>query len=363
MAASTRPRESLVRAILPGLEFRDATDGNKPRLSGHFSVFDQWTTIRSSWEGTFLERIAPGAFKKTITENRNRMRVLLNHGKDPQLGDKPLGSIAELREDGTGAYYEVDLFDGIPPLVMDGLRAGAYGASFRFSVMQEDFVEHPKRSGYNPDGLPERTIKEAAVAEFGPVTFGAYDGATAGVRSLTDRFLLDALAEDPDRLRELVDARRRRTVVTTAPNARVTFTSHGAEVVEETTANENRADVDALKSLTCAYEALEEFIAMENDVTDPTDAEDVAKAQQALDIITGLIEVEAQEPDDGADPPDMGEMNSETPDGETTDLEPEPSEAATPQVEPGRSVVTTRDLTSTAGLYIPTRKDKPLWRL
>lgn len=230
MAESPR-RESLVRAIFPGLELREEAGQTKPVLRGHFSVFDQWTTIKSAWErgGEFLEKVSPGAFTKTFSENRSRMRVLLEHGKDPTLGSKPIGTIDELREDEIGAYYEVSLFDGIPPLVMDGLRAGAYGASFRFSVMNEDYVERPSRTSWNERGIPTRVIKEARVAEFGPVCFGAYDGATAGIRSMTDHFLFDALTEDPDHLRELIEAKKSRTITSSAPTTRVVFTSRTSE--------------------------------------------------------------------------------------------------------------------------------------
>jgi hypothetical protein len=68
-----------------------------------------------------------------------------------------------------------------------------YGASFRFSVTREEFNRDAKPSDYNPQGLPERTLKEVAVREFGPVTFPAYSGATASVRSLTDEFTLGKL--------------------------------------------------------------------------------------------------------------------------------------------------------------------------
>jgi hypothetical protein len=51
---------------------------------------------------------------------------------------------------------------------MDGLRHGEYGASFRFSVVREEINDSPDPSEYNPTGLPERTVKEAKVAEFGP---------------------------------------------------------------------------------------------------------------------------------------------------------------------------------------------------
>jgi hypothetical protein len=131
--------------------------------------------------------------------------VLFQHGQDPEVGDKPIAAINDVREDDEGAVYEASLFDGLPPLIMDGLRAGQYGASFRFSVMREEWNDEPGASDHNPHGLPERTVKEARVAEFGPVTFPAYAGATAGVRSLTDDFLMSCMRSDPDRLREMFE--------------------------------------------------------------------------------------------------------------------------------------------------------------
>lgn len=122
------------------------------------------------------------------------------------MGDQILGPITELREDDTGAYYEIPLFEGIPPLVMSGLRAGAYGASFRFRVTREEVNEEPAASAHNPYGLPERTIKEAQVMEFGPVSFPAYAGATAAVRSVTDEVLFGrAVSRDPKRLALVIE--------------------------------------------------------------------------------------------------------------------------------------------------------------
>lgn len=195
-SASRPPRDNLVRAIdHSSYELRAAENGTPPTLVGHFAVFDQWTEIDSIFEGHFMERIAPGSFAKTFNESGANMKVTLNHGRDPELGDKPLGVPEKLEEDSVGAAYEVPLFDGIPPLVMSGLRAGAYGSSFRFRVTREEFDQEPERSDHNPDGLPERTIKEVDVMEFGPVTFPAYVGATAGVRSLTDEFLFEHISQ------------------------------------------------------------------------------------------------------------------------------------------------------------------------
>jgi len=183
------PRDDLVRSLPVAVEVRSDEDGAAPVLHGHLARFDEWAEIASFWEGNFMERIAPGAFKKTLRENRDKIRVLLNHGQDPMLGDKPLGAVRSLSEDEEGVPYEVELFRGIPDLVMDGLRAGQYGASFRFKVVRQDIEEEPDPSAHNPKALAERTIRELQLHEFGPVTFPAYEGATAGIRSLTDRFL------------------------------------------------------------------------------------------------------------------------------------------------------------------------------
>lgn len=200
-----------MRALHPGITLTRADEDGKPvapTLTGHFSVFNTWTEINSIFEGRFLERIAPGAFRKSFKSDRAQMRALFQHGYDPQVGDKPLGPIVDLREDDKGAYYEVELLDTeyVRELI-PGLEAGLYGASFRFRVMREEWVDEPEPSPTNPNGLPERTIKEAHVMEFGPVTFGAYPEATAGIRSLTDEFVIERFASRPKRLREIVDAR------------------------------------------------------------------------------------------------------------------------------------------------------------
>jgi len=193
------PRDSLIRAIFPGAELRAAEEETAmPTMFGNLAVFDQWALIDSKFEGTFMERLAHGAFAKTIAENRIAMRVTFNHGKDPSIGDKVLGLPEVLREEETGVYYEVPLFETeYNRELLPGLRAGAYGSSFRFRVNKEDFKQSPGKSAYNPDGLPERTIRDVSMSEFGPVTFPAYAGASTGVRSLTDDYLIDQLTTSP----------------------------------------------------------------------------------------------------------------------------------------------------------------------
>jgi HK97 family phage prohead protease len=179
-----------VRALSTAPELRSEAKGDSlGLLSGHFSAFNNWYHVDSVREGNFLERTAPGAFAKTIAEDRGGMRVLFNHGFDTMAGDKVLGMLQELREDKIGGYYEVPLFDtSYNRDLLPGLKAGAYGASFRMKVEENSWNDRPDASDYNPQGLPERTITRAKVMELGPVTFPANPAASATVRSTTDEF-------------------------------------------------------------------------------------------------------------------------------------------------------------------------------
>jgi HK97 family phage prohead protease len=223
-ASAEPPRESVCRWQPDGgfdLITRSSR-GGMPTLTGHFAVFDEWTEINSLFEGRFMEQFSQGAFAKTFQENRDRMRVLFQHGKDPQIGDKVLGAVDVLEEQERGAYYEVPLLDtSYNRDLIPGLEAGLYGASFRFRVVKEELNNKPEASDHNPDGIPERTVTEAKVMEFGPVTFPAYQGATAGVRSLPDEFIagqmLSQFASDPERLRAVLESAGVRTNIEPEP--------------------------------------------------------------------------------------------------------------------------------------------------
>ena len=174
----------IIRAMAPTGE---PSDGKT--IFGRIARANEWSEIDSAVEGHFLERNAPGTFRKTFADGVGRIHILFQHGKDPEVGDKPIALPLELAEDSVGAFYRGELFDGVPALVRDGLKAGVYGSSHRFKVIREDWERNPARSDYNPKGLPERTIREAMVMELGPVTWPAFGGSSAAVRSLTDDFL------------------------------------------------------------------------------------------------------------------------------------------------------------------------------
>lgn len=171
-------------------EVRTESSGRKT-LRGVFTPFNQWATI-DSWEGLFRERTVPGAFKRTISQSwdsfkrvgRHAIVVNYNHGMDAAVGTRQLGSITILEEREEGPYYEVSLLDTdynreyIVPAAEDGIL----GASYRFAIPKggDTWVER------TDDGIPERTITESAVYEFGPVDHPAFEAATAGVRSFTE---------------------------------------------------------------------------------------------------------------------------------------------------------------------------------
>lgn len=182
MTTDTRPtfhRDDLIRMVtLPTaeVEFRASDNGSLGTLEGYAAVFNEDTMI-DSWEGHFVERIAPGAFAKTLKDRGDKIKVLFNHGFDPQIGDKPLGKPSSMTEDKRGLRVEVPLDDtSYNRDLVASLRSGALdGMSFRFSVTREEIDESEE--------IPVRTLREVKLHEFGPVTFPAYEATIAGVRA------------------------------------------------------------------------------------------------------------------------------------------------------------------------------------
>lgn len=174
------PTDNLVRHV--SFRAEPSTDGLT--LEGYAAVFNEWTEI-DSWEGNFRERVAPGAFKKTLSE---RTPVLqFDHGTHPLIGSLPLGVFTSLREDEHGLRVRARLSDNwlIEP-VRDAIRDGAIsGMSFRFRVVNDTWKK-------GDDKTPERTITEVALYEAGPVVYPAYEKTSVGVRS---RELLTALTD------------------------------------------------------------------------------------------------------------------------------------------------------------------------
>jgi hypothetical protein len=178
-----RTERRLLPVTVGGLELR-AADGDQPaQLTGHAAVFNQWTEISSWWGGSLWdERIAPGAFKKTISEAD--IRALWNHDDNVVLGRNKAGTL-ELREDDKGLAITLTPPDsewGRP--VLEAVRRGdVSGMSIAFQVMQEDWEYGDKKK--DPKAKTRRTIKEVKLFEVSPVTFPAYPQTDISARSET----------------------------------------------------------------------------------------------------------------------------------------------------------------------------------
>ena len=74
-----------------------------------------------------------------------------------------------------------------------------------FRVIKESWDEEPGKSDHNPDGMPERTLKEVRVFEAGPVTWPASPTASAGMRctSATDAYYDHLARRDPRRVDDM----------------------------------------------------------------------------------------------------------------------------------------------------------------
>lgn len=188
-------------ALLRADDVKDTADddGTLGTMVVRFSPVDTWYEINSMWEGRFLERTKMGAFKKTAREakrsdGRYSTKVMFNHGMDMNIGDKLLGVPTRYEEVDTPEYrgpeLEVPLWDtSYNRDLAPGIRDGAYGSSFMFDVVREEWEHEPEASDYNPDGLPERTISEVRTFEAGPVTWPASPTATSGMRCMTDLYV------------------------------------------------------------------------------------------------------------------------------------------------------------------------------
>ena len=149
-----------------------------------FAIFDRWQKIVDS-QGHYLERIARGAFRKSLRESLGNIRAVLSHGKDPSLGQTVLGKIESIREEVDGAIARVSLFPSVPRLLIDGLAAGVYGSSWRGQPIKSK-TEYPKGpTTHNPQSLPETTRLEIRLRDVGPTPFAAYEGTTATIESTT----------------------------------------------------------------------------------------------------------------------------------------------------------------------------------
>jgi HK97 family phage prohead protease len=162
------------RLFVNDFEVRETADGMT--LTGYAARFNE-----PSEPLPFLERIAPGAFKRSLRA-KNDIKLLWNHDSSMVLGSTRAGTL-RLSEDELGLRVEADLPDtsaGRDARVLIN-RRDVTGFSFGFTVP-------PGGDSWNADGT-ERTLKSVRLLEVSTgVAFPAYPSTngTAQVRSLED---------------------------------------------------------------------------------------------------------------------------------------------------------------------------------
>ena len=182
-----------VRNHIEDVEFR--SEGNRLIAQGYAARFD----ALSQNLGGFVERIAPGAFAKTLMEAD--VRALFNHDPNFVLGRNKSGTL-RMQEDGNGLAYEIDLPDTTLGRDVAVLleRGDISGSSFGFRVIEDDWSE--TRSGF-----PLRTLKQVALRDVGPVTYPAYVDSSSALRSFAEARSLDLdtvmVAAEENKLSEL----------------------------------------------------------------------------------------------------------------------------------------------------------------
>lgn len=238
MPERTLQREDLCREARFTVRATDDPSGDGLTIDGYAAVYDTPTRIES-WEGTFDEQIAYGAFRKSIGERMPKLQF--DHGHHPLIGSLPIGRWDSLKEEaGAGLHAIGRLHDNwlVEP-VRDAIAEGSVeGMSFRFSVVREEWRDSTgklirdeaelMRLLWEPGdrGPLQRTLKEVKISEAGPVVWPAYQETSVSLRS---KVTID--------LGRLTDPEQRRTL------ARAVFLADAAtRTTDAPPANQERAD-------------------------------------------------------------------------------------------------------------------------
>lgn len=163
-------------------------DGDATRIAGYAAVFNRF----SHDLGGFVERIAPGAFKRVLNRGDD-VFALFNHDMDNLLATRGAGTL-RLSEDANGLRYEFDLDETDPDhqrVIAKVRRGDLKGSSFGFRIGNGG-----DEWGVTDEDYPLRTITEfSALRDVGPVTSPAYPD-TATIAPLALRSLAE-LTEQP----------------------------------------------------------------------------------------------------------------------------------------------------------------------
>ena len=160
--------------VLKSAELRIKRDDEElPKIEGYAAVFN-----KDSEDMGFIERIAPGAFKKALKSSD--VRALFNHDSNIILGRVSSGTL-ELKEDKKGLMMTVTPPDTqlVRDMVLSPIERGDITQqSFGFTVKSDEWKDIDGK-------VPVRTITEVGeLFDVSPVTFPAYPDTAVALRSL-----------------------------------------------------------------------------------------------------------------------------------------------------------------------------------
>lgn len=184
-------RYTVLPAAVAKLEARaEGDDKEYPNISGYAAVFYDATdpgTQYDFWgDGTYLERIMPGAFDRALREDD--VAALYNHNPDHLLGRSSADpATLKLSVDKRGLKYWID-----PPenqlgkqVTMSIQRGDLKGSSFAFVITDQTIREEQSGEVFI------REITGVELWDVGPVTYPAYSGTTTGLSERCKRELAE----------------------------------------------------------------------------------------------------------------------------------------------------------------------------
>lgn len=160
------------------------------KARGHAAMFNS-----DSYDlGGFVERIAPGAFTRSLQEasaGKLNIYALWAHDTSQPLGSTRSGKL-DLSEDDQGLAFEM-ITARMTPAQLDTLADGDLQMSFGFSVRDQEWREHD-------DGTVERTLKDVHLSEISFVINPAYPDTSAALRSMSEWRSASRVEEQPTEL-------------------------------------------------------------------------------------------------------------------------------------------------------------------
>lgn len=165
---------------------------DRVEIEGYVNAVER--NSRTLWDrfGSFVERIAKGAFKRALDKNPD-VRLYVNHERD--IGGEADGNL-KLEEDAIGLRAEATITD--PEVVQDAINGDLVGWSFGY-FDTDDGVDR-----FIENGMPLRYVKDMDLFEVSILNrtrTPAYEGTLVTVRSDDGKPMLrsEDFIEEPEK--------------------------------------------------------------------------------------------------------------------------------------------------------------------